>query len=143
VLLLDTNVVSELRKVHSGKTDRAFIQWESQVDASELYLSSATIHEMEFGVLLLEKKDPRQGKILRDWLDQNVLTTFEGRILPIDVAVARRSGYLQSIETRPNMDALIAATAYVHDMPVVTRNVAHFKHMGVRLINPWSTPTGS
>jgi predicted nucleic acid-binding protein len=99
--------------------------------------STRTIHELELGILLLERKDKRQGAILRAWIDTRVLTEFEGRILPIDVAVARRCAKLRVPDPRPMRDALIAATALVHSMTVVTRNVRDFEPMGVEILNPW------
>lgn len=138
MLLLDTNVISELRKVRLGRAPQAVIDWEASVTATELYLSSATIHELELGTLLLEKKDPRQAWTLRRWLDDHVIPTFRGRILPIDIPIMRRSAYLHSLRTRSVMDTLIAATAYVHNMTVVTRNVVDFRDTAVQIDNPWT-----
>jgi toxin FitB len=138
MFLLDTNVVSELRKVRTGKGDTGVSQWSDSVDTSDLFLSAITIHELEIGVLLAERKDPPQGKILRAWLNDQVLPAFNGRVLPVDTAVAQRSARLSVPDRRPLQDGLIAATALVHDMAVVTRNVADFAPTGVRCLNPWS-----
>ena len=135
--LLDTNVVSELRKVRVGKADRHVAVWADSVDAADLYLSVITIQELEVGVLLLERRDPRQGAIFRTWLNDHVLPAFTGRILPIDTAVALRSAQLHVPHVRPVRDGLIAATALVHGMRVVTRNVADFEPTGVVTLNPW------
>lgn len=135
--LLDTNVVSELRKIRSGKADANVARWADRVDASELFVSVITVQELEIGVLLAERKDPRKGAILRAWLDQHVLPAFAERILPVDVAVALRGASLHVPELRPVRDAMIAATALVHGMPVVTRNVSDFEPTGVRIIDPW------
>ena len=135
--LLDTNVVSELRKARSGKADANVVRWADRVDASELFVSVITLQELEIGVLLAERKDPPKGAVLRAWLDQHVLPAFADRILPVDVAVALRGASLHVPELRPVRDAMIAATALVHGMPVVTRNVSDFESTGVRIIDPW------
>ena len=137
MLVLDTDVVSELRKVEAGKGHRKVAAWSEQVTLGEAFLASITIHELELGILLLERKDKRQGAILRAWIDTRVLPEFDGRILPIDVAVARRCAKLHVPDPRPMRDALIAATALVHGMTVVTRNVRDFEPMGVEILNPW------
>ena len=135
--LLDTNVVSELRKVRAGKADAKVATWADSVDAPELYLSVITVQELEIGVLLAERRDPAQGAILRAWLDDHVLPAFAGRILPVDSAVAQRSARLHVPDPRPLRDSFIAATALVHGMTVVTRNAADFEPAGVPILNPW------
>jgi predicted nucleic acid-binding protein len=137
MFLLDTNVLSELRKVRSGKADPQVAAWSGRVDSSRLYLSVIVLQELEIGILLLERRDPRQGAMLRDWLEDQVLPAFEGRILPVDIAVARAGARLHVPHPQPERDALIAATALVHGLTVVTRNVADFAHSGVPLFNPW------
>jgi toxin FitB len=139
MFLLDTNVVSELRKVRTGKADAHVAQWADSVKTADLYLSAITIHELEIGVLLAERKDPRQGAILRAWLNDHVMAAFDGRVLPVDIAVAQRSPQLSVPNPCSLQDGLIAATALVHGMTVVTRNVADFSPTGVRLLNPWTT----
>ena len=136
--LLDTNVVSELRKVRLGKANRHVATWADSVDASDLYLSAITVHELELGVLLVERRDAAQGALLRTWLNQYVLPAFMGRILPVDVSVAQRSAQLSVPDPRPVHDGLIAATALVHGLTMVTRNVADFTACGVTILNPWS-----
>jgi len=138
--LLDTNVVSELRKVRAGKADRHVAGWADSVDATDLYLSAITILELETGILLAERRDPAQGAIFRAWLDAHVLPAFTGRILVVDTAVAQRSARLQVPDPRPLRDGLIAATALVHGMTIVTRNVADFEPTGVAVLNPWAGP---
>jgi predicted nucleic acid-binding protein len=137
MLVLDTNVVSELRKIRAGKGDAHVAAWSGSVHTGDLFLSAMTIHELELGVLLAERKDPPQGAVLQAWLEDYVLPGFEGRILPIDTAVARRSAQLHVPDPHSPRDALIAATALVHGMTVVTRNLADFRRSGVRLLNPW------
>ena len=136
--LLDTNVVSELRKVRMGKADGHVADWADSVDAADLYLSPITIQELEIGALLAERRDPSQGAVFRAWLDGHVIPAFTGRILSIDIAVAQRSARLHVPDPRPVRDSLIAATAIVHGMTVVTRNVADFEPTGVMILNPWN-----
>jgi len=137
MFVLDTNVVSELRKIRSGKADPHVAEWADSVDAGSLHLSVITILELEIGILQLERKDPRQGTVLRTWLDTLVLPEFNGRIFPVDTAVAQRCARLHVPAPRAERDALIAATALVHGMTVVTRNLADFEATGVPLLNPW------
>ena len=135
--LLDTNVVSELRKAKTGKANKNVKAWADSVSATSLFLSSITILELETGILLIERRDPTQGAMLRAWLDGHVLPAFSGRILVVDVAVAQRCAKLHVPDPRAHRDALIAATALVHGMTVVTRNVADFESTGVEIFNPW------
>ena len=137
MFVLDTNVVSELRKIRLGRADENVAQWADSVDAMALYLSAITVQELEMGVLLAERRDPTQGAIFRTWFDHHVLPAFSGRILPVDTAVAQRCASLHVPDPRPAMDGLIAATALVHGMTVVTRNVADFQSFGVPILNPW------
>ncbi len=135
--VLDTNVLSELRKVRLGKADGNVTAWTESVDAADLFVSAITIMELELGVLSIERKNATQGAMLRAWLDQHVLPEFSGRTLPIDTAVAQRCARLHVPDKRGERDALIAATALVHGMTVVTRNVADFEPTGVAIVNPW------
>jgi predicted nucleic acid-binding protein len=137
MLLLDTNVVSELRKVRLGKADPSVAKWSRTLDSADLFISTITIQELEIGVLLVERRDPLQGAVFREWLESQVLSAFEGCILPLDVAVARRAAKLHVPNPQPINDAFIAATALVHGMTVATRNLADFATMGVQLFNPW------
>lgn len=135
--LLDTNVVSELRKAKSGKADKNVIAWAREVSPSSLFLSVITILELEAGILLVERRDPSQGAILRSWLEAHVLPVFSERILYLDVAVAKRCAKLHIPDPRSDRDAIIAATALVHGMTVVTRNISDFDQTGVEILNPW------
>lgn len=137
MFVLDTNVVSELRKVHAGKADPQVAAWAARVDAASLFLSVVSVMELEAGVLQIERRDASQGAILRKWLEQHVLPAFTNRILGIDALVARRCARLHIPDRRSERDALIAATALVHGMSVVTRNVADFAATGVEIVNPW------
>jgi len=138
MLVLDTHVVSELRKVRLGKADANVAAWAQSVDAADLFVSAITIMELELGVLLIERKNATQGAVLRTWLEQRVLPEFSGRTLSVDTAVAQRCARLHIPDKRAKRDALIAATALVHGMSVATRNVADFKPTGVALVNPWA-----
>jgi toxin FitB len=133
--LLDTNVVSELRK--GKKADPRVGMWAQTLPVASLYLSAISILELEIGILLIGRRDRKQGAVLRAWMDRHVLPAFSGRILAIDAAVAQRCAALQVPNPRADRDALIAATALVHGMTVVTGNVSHFRPMGVVLVNPW------
>lgn len=135
--LLDTNVVSELRKAKSGRADKNLQTWAVSVPAVSLFLSAITVLELETGVLIIERRDPSQGVLLRTWLDIHVLPAFTDRILAVDTAVAQRCAKLHVPDPRSDRDALIAATALVHGMTVVTRNVADFEPTGVEILNPW------
>src|ERR1700676_3369277 len=134
MFLLDTNVISELRKVRAGKADRNVAAWARTVAAGSLFLSVIVIQELEIGTSLVERRDPPKGAILRAWLDDHVLPTFSERILSIDTVVARRSAALHIPDPRPIRDGLIVATALTHGMIVVTRNVADFEPTGVLLL---------
>ncbi|WPD21038.1 MAG: type II toxin-antitoxin system VapC family toxin [Candidatus Electrothrix aestuarii] len=135
--LLDTNVVSELRKAGTNKIDHNVQLWASQLTVPDLYLSVITLLELEMGILLLERKDSEQGAILRSWFDEYVIPAFSGRILDIDSTIALHCAALHVPDHQSDRDALIAATALVHGMTVVTRNIADFEPTGVALLNPW------
>ncbi|WMP19048.1 type II toxin-antitoxin system VapC family toxin [Thiothrix lacustris] len=135
--VLDTNVVSELRKANTGKADANVVAWANSVPPASLFLSAISILELETGILLIERRDQEQGKMLRNWLENQVLPTFEERILVVDTAVARQCARLHVPDPCSDRDALIAATALVHGMTVVTRNVDDFKPTGVAILNPW------
>jgi predicted nucleic acid-binding protein len=136
--LLDTNVISELRKAKSGKADKNVEAWANSVSVSHLFVSVITILEIETGVLLIERKDAVQGAVLRSWLNAHVLPAFSDRILVVDTAVAQCCAKLHVPDPQSDRDAIIAATAIVHGMTVVTRNVDDFKSSGVEILNPWN-----
>ncbi len=135
--ILDTNVVSELRK--AKKAHQNVKKWAQPLPSSSLYISVISVLELEIGILLIERRDKAQGAILRAWMDRHVLPTFSGRILAIDTAVAQRCATLHVPNPRSDRDALIAATAFVHGLTVATRNVADFERMGVGVLNPWES----
>ncbi len=135
MFLLDTNVVSELRM--PKRADARILAWAQSTPADGMYLSAVTVLELELGTLLKARTDPVYGAILRLWLDREVLPRFDGRILAVDTAVAQRCAGLHVPKTRPERDAMIAATALVHGMAVVTRNVRDFEGTGVWVVCPW------
>jgi predicted nucleic acid-binding protein len=142
--VLDTNVISELRK--GRKTHQSVRKWAERLPSASLYISVISVLELEIGILLIsrnkDRRDKEQGAILRAWMDRHVLPTFSGRILAIDTAVAQRCATLHVPalhvpNPRSDRDALIAATALVHGLTVATRNVADFERTGVGVLNPW------
>lgn len=141
MFVLDTNVLSELRKVRSGKAHPAVAEWARDAPPGQLFLSAITIQELEHGVLLVERNDTAQGVILRKWLDHSVMTAFAQRILPVDEAVARQAAGLHVPDPAPIRDALIGATALVNGMAVATRNTKDFSRFdGLHVVDPWSPP---
>ncbi|MGC4174573.1 type II toxin-antitoxin system VapC family toxin [Demequina sp.] len=134
--LLDTNVVSELRKPFA-RSDAHVRGWVSERHPDELYLAAMTIFQVELGIARVERRDSALGLRLRAWLEDDLIDAFAGRILPIDTAVARRAARLHVPDPRPERDALIAATALVNGLTVVTRNSGDFDPMGVAVVNPW------
>lgn len=140
MFLLDTNVVSELRKPNA---DLNVSRWAAAAANETLFVSVVSIFEFERGVLRMERKIPARGRALRRWLSSKVLPEFEGRVLPYRPAAALRCAALHVPITRPERDAMIAATALVHGMIVVTRNVSDFEPMQVATLNPWREAIGS
>lgn len=138
MFLLDTNVVSELRKVGDGKADARVVAWISRHDAASFYISALTLMELEIGILRIERRDGAQGELLRRWMDRHVLPEFLERTLPVDSAVALKCARLHVPDPRSERDALIAATALVHGMTVVTGNLSDFETTGVTAIDPWT-----
>lgn len=136
--LLDTNVVSELRRANSRKADANVVAWSSKIPSSQLYISVVTVLEIEMGVLAIERKDSKQGAMLRSWLEKGVLPAFAERTLMFDTKAARCCAALHAPDKRSERDAMIAATGVVHNMTVVTRNTDDFISTGVVLLNPWN-----
>jgi predicted nucleic acid-binding protein len=137
MFLLDTNVVSELRKVSINKADKNVIEWAKKQSVGFLFISSISILEIEMGILQKERKDPQQAAILRTWLNTHVLKAFSDRVLPFDTSVAIQCAKLHVPDPKSERDAMIGVTAKVHGMTLVTRNVKDFKHMKLDILNPW------
>ena len=139
MFVLDTNIVSELRKVRNGNANPGVAAWAEKVPSVELFISAITIHELEHGVLLVERSDPTQAAVLRTWLDQSVTAAFKNRVIAVDERVARSAAALHVPDPAPFRDALIGATALVHEMTVVTRDLKDFNRFrGVDVLNPWN-----
>lgn len=134
--LLDTNVVSELRK-GDDRVDQNVLTWSETHPGHESAISVVTLYELETGVMLMERRDPRQGAVLRRWFDEDVVGAYADRTLPLDVTVARHVAPLHVPDRQPERDALIAATALAHGLTVVTRNVGDFEGTGVAIFDPW------
>ena len=133
--LLDTNVLSETRIPH--RTNPNVARWFDQVAPERLFISVVTVFEIELGALRLIRRDPPAGQSLRNWIDQKIMPEFDTRIIDIDRRVMKRSAELQVPKSRPDHDTLIAATALVHGLVMVTRNVKDFADTGVEVVNPF------
>ncbi|ESW66619.1 MULTISPECIES: type II toxin-antitoxin system VapC family toxin [unclassified Mesorhizobium] len=140
MFILDTNVVSNLRR--RDKADRNVLAWSETHDIASFFMSVISILELEIGTLLLSRKDTRQATMYREWLDQTLIPQFDDRILSIDTAVVVRCANLHVPDPKPERDALIAATALVKNLTVVTRNTKDFEGTGVKLFNPWIPTKG-
>ena len=139
MFLLDTNVVSELRKAKAGKANLGVTDWATGVSAALMFLSVVSVHELENAVKLAEPSDPSKGEVLREWFDGSVLPAFSDRVLNVDEPVALRAAGLHVPDPAPFRDALIGATAIVHGMAIVTRNVSDFdRFAALELVNPWT-----
>jgi toxin FitB len=136
MFVLDTNVLSELRQPR--KSNPKVLAWALSQPVAAQFVSAITVLELELGVLQNERKDAAEGAVLRAWLDRKVLPQFAGRILPLDQAVALRCARLHVPDPRAERDAIIAATALVHGMTIVTRNAIDFEATGASVINPWN-----
>lgn len=132
--LLDTNVVSALRKPDRNPEVRA---WAASTRLAELFVAASTIAEIERGVIAKERTDAQRGGVLRRWFEDRVLPTFDGRVLPFDLAAARVLAAYKVPEDAPYADALIAAVADATGKVVVTRNTRHFQPLGVQCLDPW------
>lgn len=133
-LLLDTNVISELRR--GDRCDAHVRSWAASVDQSELYTSVVVLGELKLGVERARRRAPDFATELESWLGR-IVTRMGDRILPIDRAIALAWGRLAASRTVPPIDGLLAATAFVHGLVVVTRNLKDFADLGVGCFNPF------
>ncbi len=138
MFLIGTNVVYELRKVGDDRANANVTTWVSKHDASRFYISAITLMEIEIGVLRIERRDVEQGNRLWHWMERHLMPEFRHRTLSVDVKVALKCAQLHVPYTRSERDALIAATAIVDGMTVVTRNTVESAAIGVAIINPWT-----
>ena len=137
MFVLDTNILSEMRKMPKNKANRGVEEWLDLMPKESLFISVITLMEIERGVLNMERKDPCQGKMLRDWLEDLVRPTFKGKTLYPDDITATLCAGLHIPDKSPDNDAWIAATALRHHFTLVTRNIKDFEKMGVKLLNPF------
>ncbi len=137
--LVDTNVLSELRKHHRGDANVA--RWAASQRRQDLYTSVLVLGEIRLGVERARRRDPDKALVLERWLNV-VRQAFEGRILPVDGRVAEEWGRLNAPRPLPVVDGLLAATARVHELVVATRNVADLAASGVPTMNPFEAPEG-
>ena len=131
--LLDTDVISELRR---RRRNRNVVAWISNVSAADLFLSVVTIGEIELGIARQRVRNPSFAKDLADWLEVT-LRAYEERILPLTVGIARRWGRLAAQLGNKQLNLAIAATALEHGLTVVTRNVSDFEPTGVTVLDPF------
>jgi predicted nucleic acid-binding protein len=131
--LLDTNIVSDLRSPTRSRA--GLLTWFADQTPDTLFVSVITLGEIRQGIEHIRRCDGRQARVLGHWLDE--LTRLYGdRVLPIDGQVAEEWGRLRAIRTLPVVDSLLAATARVHNLRVVTRNEKDFSDLGVTVLNP-------
>ncbi len=139
MFVLDTNVISELRKASAGRANAGVAAWAASMPTASMFISVISLHELEHGVLLAERSDSTKGSMLRTWLDASVIPAFEGRLLSVDAEISRRSAAMHVPDPAPFRDALLAATALHHGMTVITRNTKDFERFdNVRVTNPWN-----
>jgi predicted nucleic acid-binding protein len=136
--LLDTDVVSELRKEAAGRADPQVVRWVAAVPRTQLFVSAVTMFELELGVLRSERADPVKGERLRRWLEDDVVPSFARQVFAVNDRVARLAAAFHVPDPAPLRDSLIGATALVHRMPVVTGNDRDFTRFeGLGVVNPW------
>lgn len=135
--LLDTNVLSELRKVGDGRADPHVTAWTGRIAPGDLHISVMSIMEIELGILRIERRDRLQGDRLRTWMRHHLQPAFTNRTLPITPPIALQCARLRVPDPASERDAWIGATALVHGLTLVTRNVSHFSRTGLSIINPW------
>ncbi len=135
--LIDTNVVSELRK--KSRCDLSVTAWQDSIKDEDVYISAISMMEIKAGVIGARRKNPEFSKVLNEWYEMQVKPTFHKRMIPVDLAVAECCSILLNQRTRPLADALIAATAHVHGLTLATRNMADFEDTGIDLVNPWES----
>lgn len=134
--LIDTNVISEIRK--GNRCDPGVAAWWADVAEDDLWLSALVLGEIRKGVELARRRDPQKAAALEAWLGE-VVAGFADRVLPVDAAVAEEWGRMNAIRPVPVIDALLAATAKANGLTLVTRNEADVAGIGVEVLNPFGT----
>ena len=137
MFLLDTNIISESRKLGTLRVDQKAALWLASVDVEASFISAMTLFELERGVQQMERRDAKQGAVLRRWLDDQIMVTYENRTLPLSRDVALICASLHIPDPKSERDAWIAATAINAELTLVSRNVSDFANMGVMLLNPF------
>lgn len=135
---LDTNIISEARKIPKGRANPGVKTWLESISQNEIFTNIVVLMELDRGILQKERKDAVQGKLLRHWFEVDILRSFSGRILTLDQHTATICARLHIPDAAPENDAWIASSAIQHNLTLVTRNVADFERTGVRLFNPFS-----
>lgn len=133
--LIDTNVISELFK--AGKADLKVREWAANNEHYEMYTSALVIMEIEKGILQKERKDSAQAAKIRHWFNHSVINSFHDRILAVDAEVALCCAKMHVPDPKSMTDSLIAATAIIHHLTLVTRNTKDFELTGATVLNPW------
>ncbi|MEF0938579.1 type II toxin-antitoxin system VapC family toxin [Rhizobium sp. BR 362] len=136
--LLDTNIVSDVRRARSGKANQGVLDWIAPIPEQLLFISAITLFEIELGILQVDRRDKVQGTALRNWMEQGVKVAFQGRIVAINEQIALRCAHYNVPDPRELRDAFIGATAWERGFILVTRNTRHFQGMDIELLNPWS-----
>nr|WP_314269809.1 type II toxin-antitoxin system VapC family toxin [uncultured Kingella sp.] len=136
--LLDTNILSEIRKIQAGRADQGVAQWAQAHPKSLMYISAITLLELERGTIAAEQRDKRQGAVYRRWLSQVVQPEFQDRVLQIDAQTVLLCAPMHVPDKKSLADSLIAATAIQHNMTVITRNEKDFAGTGAKIHNPFS-----
>lgn len=134
--LLDTNIISEIRK--GPRCHPNVAAWYSNLEEESLYLSVLVLGEIRKGIEGLRGRDAGKANVLDLWLEQ-LQTSFQSQILPVDITISQEWGRLSSLHTVPVIDGLLAATATAHRLVLVTRNTRDFADLGIQLLNPFET----
>ncbi len=134
-ILIDTNVISELRK--KSRCDISVAAWQNSIKGENIYISAISMMEIKSGVISARRKNPEFSRLLNEWYETQVKPTFHNRVISVDLAVSEYCSILLNQRTRPLADALIAATAHVNGLTLATRNTADFEDTGINLVNPW------
>lgn len=136
MMLLDTNVLSELRK--ASRCHPAVAAWQQDQELEKQYVSVISLLELKLGIELEVRKNADFAARLTVWYENRIKITFRDRILPVDIRIAETCATLHAVRTRPHRDSLLAATALIHGLTIVTRNTGDFSDTGLSVVNPWS-----